>query len=104
MCGGGGSKVRGRSLHSVMGLAILQRLPLLLRFVLQVVSLLKVAEHQAVEDVLVGLLDQLLKQPQRHDADLGGGQRGRNKAQLPPQAHRGESRIYSLTEKEAAAV
>lgn len=54
-----------------MGLAVLQGLSLLLRLVLQVVPLLQAAQHQAVEDVLVGLLDQLLKQPQRHDADLG---------------------------------
>lgn len=62
-----------RSLHSVVGLPVLQGLsllPLLLRFVLQVVPLLQVAQHQAVQDVLVGLLDQLLEQPQRHDADL----------------------------------
>lgn len=54
-----------------MRLPILQGFPLLLRFVLQVVPLFQAAQHQAVEDVLVGLLDQLLKQPQRHDADLG---------------------------------
>lgn len=61
-----------------MRLAVLQGLPLLLRFVLQVVPLLQVTQHQAVEDVLVGLLNQLLKQPQRHDADL----RTQMKAQL----------------------
>lgn len=54
-----------------MGLPVLQGLPLLLRFVLQVVPLVQATQHQAVEDVLAGLLDQLLKQPQCHDADLG---------------------------------
>ncbi len=54
-----------------MGLPVLQGLPLLLRFVLKVVPLFQATQHQAVEDVLVGLLDQLLEQPQCHDADLG---------------------------------
>lgn len=54
-----------------MGLPVLQGLPLLLRFVLQVIPLLQTAQGQAVEDVLVRLLDQLLKEPQCHDADLG---------------------------------
>lgn len=53
--------VRGWSLHGIMGLPVLQRLPLLLWFVLQVVTLLQATQQQAVEDVLVGLLDQLLK-------------------------------------------
>lgn len=44
-----------------MELPVLQGLPLLLRFVLQVIPLLQAAQHQAVEDVLVGLLDQLLE-------------------------------------------
>lgn len=72
------------SLHSVVGLAIFQGLSLLLRLVLQVVPLLQAAQHQAVEDVLVGLLDQLLEQPQRHDADLTTKERkdGRSEAQL----------------------
>ena len=69
-------KVRGRSLHGVVGLPVLQGLPLLLRLVLQVVPLLQAPQHQAVEDVLVGLLDEMLEQPQRHDADLGTGRRG----------------------------
>lgn len=60
-------------LHGIMGLAVLQRLSLFLWFVLQIVPLLQIPEHHAVEDVLVGLLDQLLKQPQRHDADLETG-------------------------------
>lgn len=71
------------SLHGVVGLAVLQGLSLLLRLVLQVVPLLQAAQHQAVEDVLVGLLDQLLKQPQRHDADLGT-RRGRGLAHAQP--------------------
>lgn len=54
-----------------MGLPVLQGLPLLLRLVLQVVPLVEAAQGQAVEDVLVGLLDQLLEQAQCHDADLG---------------------------------
>lgn len=54
-----------------MGLPVLQGLPLLLWFVLQVVPLFQATQQQAVEDVLAGLLDQMLKQPQRHDADLG---------------------------------
>lgn len=53
-----------------MGLPVLQGLPLLLRFVLQVIPLLQTAQDQAVEDVLVRLLDQLLEEPQCHDADL----------------------------------
>lgn len=53
--------VRGRSLHSIVGLPVLQGLPLILRLVLQVVPLLKAAQQQAVEDVLVGLLNQLLE-------------------------------------------
>lgn len=55
-----GGQRRG-SLHGIMGLPVLQGLPLLLRFVLQVVPLFQAAQHQAVEDVLAGLLDQLLK-------------------------------------------
>ena len=58
------------SLHSVVRLAVLQRLPVLLGLVLQVVPLLQAAQHQTVEDVLAGLLDQMLEQTQRHDADL----------------------------------
>lgn len=53
-----------------MGLAVLHGFPFLLGLVLQVVPLLQATQHQTVEDVLVGLLDQLLKQTQRHDADL----------------------------------
>lgn len=66
----GRSKVRAGALHSIVELPVLQGLPLLLRFVLQVIPLFQVAQHQTVEDVLVGLLEQLLKEPQRHDADL----------------------------------
>lgn len=54
-----------------MGLPVLHGLPLLLRFVLQVIPLFQTAQDQAVEDVLVWLLDQLLEEPQCHDADLG---------------------------------
>lgn len=44
-----------------MKLAVLQRLPVLLRFVFQVIPLFQTAQNQAVEDVLVGLLNELLK-------------------------------------------
>lgn len=50
-------KVIGGSLHSIMRLAIFQRLPLFLWFILQVIPLLQAAQHQVAEDVLVGLLD-----------------------------------------------
>lgn len=63
-------KIVGGSLHSIVRLPVLQRLPLLLRLVLHVVPLLQASQHQAVEDVPVGLLDELLEQPQGHDADL----------------------------------
>lgn len=53
-----------------MGLPVLQGLPFLLRLVLQVVPLVQAAQSQAVEDVLVWLMDQLLEQTQCHDADL----------------------------------
>lgn len=53
-----------------MRLPVLQRLPFLLRLVFQVVPLLQTAQHQTVEDVLIGLLDQLLEESQSHDADL----------------------------------
>lgn len=53
-----------------MRLAVLHRLALLLGFVLQVVPLLQAAQHQTVKDVLVGLLDQVFEQAERHDADL----------------------------------
>lgn len=46
-----------------MKLPVLQRLTLLLWFVFQVIPLFQAAENQAVEDVLVGLLNELLKQP-----------------------------------------
>ena len=70
-----------RSLHGVVGQAVLQRL--LLGFDLQVVPLLQAAQQQAEQDVLAGLLDQLLKQPQGHDADLGR-ERGRCEHQTTP--------------------
>lgn len=72
---------RAQSLHGIVGLPVLQGLPLLLRLVLQVVPLLQAAQGQAVEDVLVGLLDQLLEQAQCHDADLGAHME-RRRAQL----------------------
>lgn len=50
-----------------------------------------------MEDVLVGLLDQLLKQPQCHDADLGG-QEGRNEAKSKylPRDKKGGSGFLNL--------
>lgn len=89
---------RDQSLHSIMGLPVLQGLPLLLRLVLQVVPLLQATQGQAVEDVLVGLLDQLLEQAQRHDADLWAHmERGRRRTQLPDTHGANRSSFWSLT-------
>lgn len=79
-----------------MELPVLQGLPLLLRFVLQVIPLFQAAQHQAVQDMLAGLLDQLLKQTHRHDADLGTREeKERGLARL--QAQSGVPRICSRT-------
>lgn len=52
-----------RSLHGIMKLPVLQRLPILLWFVFQVIPLFQTAQNQAVEDVLVGFLNELFKEP-----------------------------------------
>lgn len=49
------------SLHGIVKLPVLQRLPILLWFVFQVIPLFQTAENQAVEDVLAGLLNELFK-------------------------------------------
>lgn len=60
-------------LHSVVRLPVLHVLAflaLVLCLVLDVVALVNAAQHQVVQHVLARLLQQLLEQPQSHDADL----------------------------------
>lgn len=57
----GRSKVRCRSLHGIVELPVLQGLPLILWFILQVIPFFQVAQHQAMKDMVVGLVDELLK-------------------------------------------
>lgn len=78
-----------------MELPVLQGLPLLLRFVLQVIPFFQAAQHQAIQDMLAGLLDQLLKQPQRHDADLGTGKK---KKRLSSSTNAEQHAKYLLTD------
>lgn len=51
-------------------LHVLALLTFLLDLVLDVVTLLNVAQHQVVQHMLARFLQQLLEQPQGHDADL----------------------------------